>query len=266
MLAHHVVDVLGAAKPRTLAAAVLTLRQSLGGTAPNRTRALESYGSMARVYELRTATGDHGREELVKRLAPRRGEVILDVGCGTGRNFDMIRDRIGPEGRLIGVEPSTEMLAHARALVRRRGWTNVELVHAGAEEARIPATADAAILCAVHDVMRSPGALANVLEHIRGGGRIVAGGPRWVPWRGRGAVSLNLTTWRLNRDCVSTFEGFQRPWSLLAELVPGLDVEEHSIVGGYIASATRPSPIAARGMRVPALPTAELHDQYHRSR
>jgi SAM-dependent methyltransferase len=195
---------------------------------------------MASSYEWRTSSGDHARRELVERLAPRRGEMILDVGCGTGRNFDWIQRRIGAEGRLIGIEPSPEMLAHAQALVRRRGWTNVTLACARAEEATIAGTADAAILCAVHDVMRSPTALANVLEHVREGGRIVAGGPKWVSWRRPGGVTLNLSTWAFNRDCVSTFEGFQQPWGRLAELVPELHVEERYLGAGYIASATLP--------------------------
>jgi SAM-dependent methyltransferase len=240
MLSQHVLHALSATRPRTLSAAVLTVRQTLGRAAPDRDRSLRSYGAMARTYELRTASGDLGRRELVERLAPRPGEVILDVGCGTGRNFECIQQRIGPEGRLIGIEPSPEMLAQARALVRRRGWTNVDLVCGRAEEATITGTADAAILCAVHDVMRSPTALANVLEHIREGGRIVAGGPKWVPWRRPGGISLNLATWHLNRDCVSTFEGFQCPWSRLAELLAELHVEERYLGGGYIASATRP--------------------------
>ena len=107
--------------------------------------------------------------------------------------------------------------------------------------------ADAALLCGVHDVMRSPAALANVLRHLREGGRILAGGAKWTPWRGSGAVSLNLSTWRLNRECVSTFEGFQRPWSHLEELVPDLDVLEVYFGGGYIASATRPSGATGAG-------------------
>jgi ubiquinone/menaquinone biosynthesis C-methylase UbiE len=195
---------------------------------------------MASSYELRTLSGDQWRRELVARLAPRPGEVVLDVGCGTGRNFEQIQQRIGPGGRLIGIEPSPEMLARAHALVQRRGWTNVELVLAGAEEAAIPDTADAALFCAVHDVMRSPAALANVLRHVRAGGRIAAGGPKWEPWR-PAAVSRNLETWRLNRQCVSTFEGFQSPWSHLAHLVPELLVEDVYVGGGYVAHATRSS-------------------------
>jgi SAM-dependent methyltransferase len=236
----HLLHALVAVKPRTITAAAVTVRQSLGRAAPDPARSVRSYGAMAPSYEWRTTSGDHARRELVERLAPRPGEAILDVGCGTGRNFDWIQQRIGPEGRLIGIEPSPQMLARAEALVQRRGWTNVELVCARAEDATVAATVDAAILCAVHDVMRSPTALANVLEHIREDGRIVAGGPRWVPWRRSGAISLNLSTWQLNRECVSTFEGFQRPWSRLAELVPELLVEERYRGGGYIASATRP--------------------------
>jgi SAM-dependent methyltransferase len=237
MLVHHLQHLLEAARSRSLFAAAMTMRQAVAGARPDRVRALANYGAMARSYELRTLSGDQGRRELVARLAPRPGEVILDVGCGTGRNFDQIQQRIGPTGRLIGIEQSPEMLAQARALVERRGWTNVELVCGSAEEAAISGTVDAALFCAVHDVMRSPAALAHVLRHVREGGRIVAGGAKWAPWRRSGAISLNLSTWRLNRECVTTFEGFQRPWSRLAALVPDLHVQELYFGGGYIAAA-----------------------------
>ena len=225
------------ARPRALLGAAVVLRQTVTRAAPDRVRARAQYGAMARAYELRTLSGDQWRRELVAKLAPRPGEVILDVGCGTGRNFEQIQQWIGPSGRLIGIEQSPEMLAQAHALVERHGWTNVELVCASAEEVAIPATADAAMLCAVHDVMRSTAGLVNVLLHVREGGRIVAGGAKWAPWRRSRGVSLNLSTWRLNRDCVSTFEGFRRPWSRLEELVPDLDVDEIYCGGGYIASA-----------------------------
>ena len=84
------------------------------------------------------------------------GEVILDVGCGTGLNFAAIEEGIGPQGRLIGIEPCPEMLALARERVEDSGWRNVTLVAAAAEDAAVPATADGALFCGVHDVMRSP--------------------------------------------------------------------------------------------------------------
>jgi SAM-dependent methyltransferase len=236
MFTDHILQLFTAAKPRGLMAAAVTVRRTVGGTAPDRVRALRHYGAMAHDHELRTASGDQGGRELVLRLAPQRGEVILDIGCGTGRNFEHVMERIGPGGRLIGVEPSPEMIARAQALVDRRGWTNVDLICASAEDAEIAVTADAVLLCAVHDVMRSPVALGNVLDHLREGGRIVAGGPKWVSWRRRGAVALNLSTWRLNRECVSTFEGFVTPWSRLQPIIGELQIEERYGGGGYLAT------------------------------
>ena len=221
--------------PKTLRDAAATVRQTAGGAAPDRARALARYGAMAGSYELRTASGDLWRRDLVTKLSPQRGETILDVGCGTGRNFTQIQERIGPEGRIVGLEQCPEMLAQARARVRRHGWTNVELVCAGAEEAALAVSADAVLLCAVHDVMRSPAALANVLGHVRESARVVAGGPKWASWRQPGGVSLNLSTWRLNRECVTTFEGFREPWTRLEELLPDLRVEEVYLGAGYVA-------------------------------
>jgi SAM-dependent methyltransferase len=265
MQLHRVRRLADLAMPQTLREAAATVRQTAGAAAPDRARALARYGAMAGSYELRTASGDPWRRDLVTRLSPARGETILDVGCGTGRNFTQIMQRIGPEGRLVGVEQCPEMLAQARARVQRHGWTNVELVCESAEHAAIPVTADAVLLCAVHDVMRSPAALANVLGHLREGGRVVAGGPKWAAWRQPGAISVNLSTWRLNRDCVSTFEGFQEPWSMLAELVPGLRIEEVYLGAGYIACGApvartvTPPPADRRGGRS-ARPAARRAD------
>jgi demethylmenaquinone methyltransferase/2-methoxy-6-polyprenyl-1,4-benzoquinol methylase len=234
-------ELTGVSRQHPLLAAAALVRQTVTKAAPDRARARAHYRAMARTYELRTASGDPWRREIVTALAPRAGELILEVGCGTGRNFEQIQHWLGPTGRLIGVDQSPEMLAHAHALVERRGWSNVELVEAGAEDFAIPATVDAAMLCAVHDVMRSPAGLTNVVRHVREGGRVIAGGAKWAPWQRPGAVSLNLSTWRLNRNCVSTFEGFRRPWTRLQEVLPGLHVHEMYLGGGYIAYGTIPS-------------------------
>ncbi|MBI5527275.1 MAG: methyltransferase domain-containing protein [Deltaproteobacteria bacterium] len=63
-------------------------------------------------------------------LAPGAG--VLEVACGTGRNFAHIQRAIGPAGRLTGFDFSSEMLEAAGTLCRRRGWTNVRLVQGDA--------------------------------------------------------------------------------------------------------------------------------------
>jgi ubiquinone/menaquinone biosynthesis C-methylase UbiE len=44
-------------------------------------------------------------------LAPASGSVVLDMGCGTGLNFVGLEEAIGPRGRLIGIDLSSDMLA-----------------------------------------------------------------------------------------------------------------------------------------------------------
>ena len=44
----------------------------------------------------------------------------------------------------------------------------------------------------------------------------------------------------MNRDCVTTFEGFRRPWSHLEELVDNFVVDEVFHGGGYVAYGIRP--------------------------
>jgi SAM-dependent methyltransferase len=228
------------AASRGIAAALQGTRRLVGAGAPDRQRSLKRYGALAETYHQRTALGNQYRRQAVARLAPSPGEVILDVGCGTGLNFAAIQDAIGPSGRLIGVELNPKMLDVARARIERHGWTNVELVQADVAEADIPAIGDGSLLCAVHDVMRSPAALANVLDHMRVHARIVAGGPKWAPWRGSAACFMNFRTWRMNRDYVTTFEGFGQPWSHLELLVDNLVVDELLHGGGYVASGIRP--------------------------
>ena len=208
--------------------------------APDQLLALDRYRALADSYERRTAPGDPYRRQTARALAPAPGETILDVGCGTGLNFEFLEQSIGPHGRLIGIDQSPEMIELAHERVARHHWHNVLLLQATAEQAQILATADGALLCGVHDIMRSPAALAKVLGHLRPGGRIVAGGPKWVSWWQPGSIALNLVTWSMNRDYITTFEGFDRPWSHLASLVPELQHEDVCLGGGYIVRGMRP--------------------------
>ena len=44
----------------------------------------------------------------------RRGAVAIDVGCGTGRALPPLREAVGPDGSVIAVDLTPEMLAAAR--------------------------------------------------------------------------------------------------------------------------------------------------------
>ena len=76
------------------------------------------------------------------------------------------------------------MAAVARERIAAEGWRNVTVVQAPAEDAGIAVTADAALFCAVHDILQSPQLIEDV--HVRevafGTGYIVTGqAPRRPP-------------------------------------------------------------------------------------
>jgi hypothetical protein len=57
----------------------------------------------------------------------------------------------------------------------------VRLLAAPVAEAPIGRTAEAALFCAVHDVLQSPAALAHVFEHLRSRAAVAATGGKWPP-------------------------------------------------------------------------------------
>jgi SAM-dependent methyltransferase len=50
----------------------------------------------------------------MEALSPRPGEVIVDVGCGAGQTVMQLAERVGPEGRIIGVDIAPLLLDLAR--------------------------------------------------------------------------------------------------------------------------------------------------------
>jgi SAM-dependent methyltransferase len=193
---------------------------------------LPAYGRDAAAYDSRTASYQRYRDEVVAELPLRPGDTVLDVGCGTGLCFAAIRERIGPEGTIVGVDAAPDMLAVAGARVAAAGWDNVVLVGSPVERADLPADADHALFCAVHDVLRSEEALDHVLAHVRPGGGVAAGGGKWAPaW----AVAVNAGAYALHAPYVRDFAGFDRPWTHLVRRVPGLAVREVALGAGWVA-------------------------------
>ena len=200
---------------------------------PNRSTAIRQYRSRARIYDLELALFEPVRQRAIGRLRLKNGDRVLDVGCGTGLSFSALEGLVGPEGSIVGIEQSPEMIERARARAADNGWQNVALIAASVEEAAIPLAADAAMFHFTHDIMRTRNALANVCRHLKPGGRIVAAGLKWAPVR---TMPLNILVWNAAMRSTSTLEGLARPWSHLGRLVSGLEIE--SMLGGtvYVAS------------------------------
>jgi SAM-dependent methyltransferase len=196
-----------------------------------------AYSQHARSYEQRTGAFQRHRDTLVEALSVSRGQVVLDVGCGTGLCYGPLQEKVGPQGRVVGIEESPEMAAIARERIAAEGWRNVTVVQSPAEDAEIPVAADAALFCAVHDILQSPGALQNVMTSLRPGARVAAGGGKWAPWV---MMGLNLQVRALHAPYVRSFSGFGRPWNHLEEMIEDIDVREVALGTGYIVTGHAP--------------------------
>jgi ubiquinone/menaquinone biosynthesis C-methylase UbiE len=197
-----------------------------------------AYDRDAHSYDRRTAAYQRYRRETVSLLPTRPGDVVLDVGCGTGLCFELLRDATGATGRIVGIDGSASMIELAAERVARHGWENVTLLESPVEDARIPGTADAALFCATHDILQSRAALENVFRQLRPGAWVAAAGGKWAP---RWKAALNLCLLAVHEPFVTSFEGFGRPWRLLEDFVEDLRVLEVASGGGYLALGRRPS-------------------------
>ena len=76
----------------------------------------------------------HLRKLAAKRLAVRLGARVLEIGCGSGRNFPFLHEAVGSTGKIYGVDLSGGMLGKAHELCKGEWWSNVELTQCDAAE------------------------------------------------------------------------------------------------------------------------------------
>ncbi|MBU4057880.1 methyltransferase domain-containing protein, partial [Patescibacteria group bacterium] len=65
-----------------------------------------------------------GNPTAIANLKP--GEVVLDLGSGGGIDAFLAVRKVGPQGRVIGLDMTEEMVNRARENARKMGLTNVE--------------------------------------------------------------------------------------------------------------------------------------------
>lgn len=75
--------------------------------------------------------------QAIEALRPRAGDVIVDIGCGTGETLLQLASRVGPNGRVVGVDIAPLVLDIARE--RTRGLSQVDFIEGDAVVLDLPA-------------------------------------------------------------------------------------------------------------------------------
>jgi trans-aconitate 2-methyltransferase len=104
---------------------------------------------------------------LVELLAPKAGEHILDLGCGTGQLTEQI---VQSGAHVIGLDASESMIATAR-----QNYPHLTFLHADATDFTVPEPCDAVFSNAVlHWVTNAEAAARCIAAALKPGGRFVA--------------------------------------------------------------------------------------------
>jgi demethylmenaquinone methyltransferase/2-methoxy-6-polyprenyl-1,4-benzoquinol methylase len=113
-------------------------------------RILRIYNIAAIGYDIEaTLTGfskkSRIRREAIESLELERDEIVLDVCCGTGLNFELLQQHIGKGGEIVGIDINSKMLRIAKRRCEDKNWNNVDIVNANILEFNTERLADNAI-------------------------------------------------------------------------------------------------------------------------
>lgn len=105
----------------------------------------------------------------------RMGETVLDLGCGAGIDVFLAASKVGPNGRVIGVDMTDKMLEKARENAERLGAKNVEFRKGEIEDLPVGSgSVDVIFSNCVINLTLDKGAVFNeAFRALRPGGRMI---------------------------------------------------------------------------------------------
>ncbi|WP_299569266.1 methyltransferase domain-containing protein [uncultured Williamsia sp.] len=195
---------------------------------------MTKYTASARFYDLISAEWPVYRAGRVRGIAMagiRGGDHVVDIGCGTGLNFSLLQDAVGPSGHITGIDSSEQMLAQARRRSEARGWSNVTLVQGDATSSDVDGLPDHAdVVLATYAVSLMPEwprAIDVMLRMATPGGTVVLVDMQEPTGAARIWTPLARLACALGGSDITA-----HPWTQLEERAT--DVRSAAVRGGHI--------------------------------
>lgn len=130
---------------------------------------------MTQVLERETREVFALREEIVAAIGIEAGDVVADVGAGTGAFLDGLVEAVGPTGHVFAVEIAPRFVEHLRSRADADGHANVTVVLSSFTSATLPRASVDRILVVdtYHHFDDHQAMLASMLDALRPGGEMV---------------------------------------------------------------------------------------------
>jgi SAM-dependent methyltransferase len=111
---------------------------------------------------------------LVAESGARRGDRVLDVGCGTGHFTRAMAEAVAPSGTALGVDPSIEAIAEARRRTRRANCTFSDGIAQAldAPEGSFDVVVSSLMIHHLPEMLR-PQAIGEMFRVLRSGGSLL---------------------------------------------------------------------------------------------
>jgi len=105
----------------------------------------------------------------------RKGETVLDIGAGGGLDIFLASKKVGPEGKVIGLDMTEQMVEKARKNARKGRYNNVEFKLGEAENIPVKDNSIDLVIsnCVINLVPNKENAYREIYRILKRGGRFV---------------------------------------------------------------------------------------------
>ena len=133
---------------------------------------------LAKLYsEVSDLQKEHGKE-LVEKLSVEKNMKILDLGCGTGYLSSLLADCVGPEGKVVAIDPN-----RSRLEIAEKQYSRPNLVFLAANDVTLPEDQYDLVFTnyVLHWVENKATLLNKVYQNLKPGGRFASTVPLYHP-------------------------------------------------------------------------------------
>lgn len=125
--------------------------------------------------ERSTREKEEGTQQMVDLLKFREGEIVADIGAGTGYVSEKIARKVGANGLVYGTDIQQEMIDLFDKKMKAKGITNVKGLLGAVDDAKLPpAGVDSIIMVDVYHEFDHPWEMTrSMIAGLKPGGRII---------------------------------------------------------------------------------------------